>query len=351
MSRTPFHASMRVMAGLRVGERYDKTALLRQHGWSERPDVATPSASLHDEAIFVRVLPDAQAHFCVKRTMSLDEPEAVEAHLDWHMGPTRVEVPKEAVLFVETGPDQVAYLGAARLVMHGTRTSGVDVQYALRQLPHELDPLLRARARSPMDGSSLAQRIRAGADRHALAGELSESWLGPMPDCPPPEVSAAAPADVRAWHSLWAKLATFEDHPWCCWPATWRRSEAGLHHFQDEWQNGGTFGVKDGKVWVDGWLSDEGHDVVCADDMGELALQFVIFGLAEGASGTYVVAGEDAVPALEIAPLPLGRWTWFFGTSIDFVGGDGCIGTLCDGGVQLRTTTRERAIELRARLR
>lgn len=325
---------------LRPGDRCAERDAIRG-----RAAVATENVRRHGDSVVVRLQPDAEAHFCVRRMFTADR-ETLEAHFDWEGGALDGKAPPSNVqLFVELEPGELLFLGAARCTMYG---SNREVQYSLRELPQQLDAVLRPATR-PLDGAALREVLRDGCDTHALAARFAESWLGPLPRVAPPRELIDAPAPVRRWHALWAQLATFPDHPWCCWPACWRNGD-----FQDEWQNGGTFAFRDERVWMHRWWTEENDSIECAKDMPELALQFVLYGLTEGSQGYYVhAAAHDLDPALR-EPLPVRPWPSWLGPDasepVEFVGGDGYFGTVYDGYVTARAVSYARARELAARV-
>lgn len=304
------------------------------------PRIASASAVLCGGALLVRAARGDDVRLCARTTRDFGTGLVdVDAHVDWRPRPSSAiddDLPGAAFdVFLEQHDGAVRALGRGAVSMVGFGDAP-KVQVSLVAPPAgSLDDVVH-RAAAALDGVALARAlVAADVDRLALARELAESWMPPLGQPAPVDVSAAAPPPVRAWHTLWSRLARQEDHPFACWPATWARSE-DVDWFQAEWQNGDTFGVRDdGSVCIHPWATlDEA--TTCARDVGELAVQLVLYGLVDATSGRFARA-DAGVEVPGLAALPLSPWRGFLGgDDVAFVGGAGMIGVRTGDETRLR---------------
>jgi hypothetical protein len=306
-------------------------------------DLATDSVQLRGDCLLIADdLKESEGHFCIQQKLDVADKSRdvqVDAHFDWHL-------PAGADIYRFSGAKfrvfrrndrQLTFLGDGHVCQVGGDGEHMRMQVSLRQLDGELADKLTRCQDSVIDGTDLQAALkRRNCDRMQLAKKLAESWLGKLPPAKDPISSRRKrPDEVKAWHRLWSQLEPFHPFPWCCWPACWDKpDEQGVSYFQNEWQNGGTFGYRRDGIWIHRWACNSGM-ARAASDIAEFALQFVIYGLVQGADGRFVITKR--CPKW-VEPLPMTSWENFLYAEYVFVGGDGAIGIRTNRGTTLAVT-------------
>lgn len=322
------------MDELKPGSLYPQDVI----GQQREPELSSGGIWLNDTTLVIGTFDPTVSHFCVRQERDGANGEIrIDAHFDWHHIQSELpdSVPGRKLSVFRQDGDQLRYLGLGHVGMAGFGgAEGAQIQVDLLELPTDVAESMTPAAPQPMDGPALASALEErGCDRLPVAERFIDSWIGPLPEPQPVPESQGAPKDVRRWHALWSRLNPLHQFPYCCWPASWSEpDEEGIQSFQDEWQNGGTFGWREGAVWIDKWVNDGDQSVRCAEDVGEFALQFLIYGMTQGAFGRFINV-DDATN--RIPSLPIGGWPAFFGIDVAFVGEPGGVGIRSEGKTTL----------------
>ncbi|MGE3809186.1 MAG: hypothetical protein AB7K24_31365 [Gemmataceae bacterium] len=336
-----------MMRTLKVGGIYAADQLgLKDRGH----DLRTASVEIRGDCMVIADdVREPEGHFCVQQRLDVArQPRVlqVDAHFDWRLpARTNVEPFPGVRLKVFRQHDKAhTFLGEGHVCMVGSGGENAQMQVDLTQLNRTLADELTCCQESPIDGAELRTRLEQKAcNRMGLAKRLATSWLGKLPRSNDPiSTRRKRPEEIKAWHRLWAQLKHFHQFPWCCWPATWDEpDEQGVSYFQDEWQNGGTFGYRKDGIWIHKWAC-KSEMTLAARDAAEFAIQFVIYGLVQGADGRFVSTKE--CPKW-VQPLPITPWADFLCDEYTFVGSDGAIG-ISTGWNTTLAMTRNRFEEL-----